>query len=244
MNLKQFQSQLRKLGVNIPQGTLKRWAYDGLIPRPKRYKKGRGGGRGRAASWDRAAIAEVAALWAIRNAGGHKLLQSKKRIDVIRHAADYLFRGERSLMFDPIILLTDPNATWQSVKVRYINENFPASDLELFPGKNLTEQSDALNTLVVAWICAKEKARRKKSMLQPARVVMHWRAVVDETTSGVVSEGTHVLEKTTLEAADCDELIYCENGVDLRELFERRLILRHPKHLAFRAEARQRSLDN
>lgn len=232
MNLEQFQSRLRKIGADIPQGTLKRWAYDGLISRPERYKKGQGGGKGRAASWNRAAIADAAALWAVRNAGGHKLLQSKKRIDVIKHAVASIFRGDQPLSFDAFLLMTDPYATWRSVKIRYVNEGFPG--LELFPGKRPTDRLDTLNSLIVVWMCAYEKARKGMPLQNSARVTLHYRGVADET--GIVSELSRVLEKTTIEAADCDELIYYENGVDVREWFERRLMERAPKHLAFRAE--------
>ena len=84
MNLAELQSALHDLGADIPQNTLKRWGYDGLIRRPQRYKKGRGGGKGRAVSWSWDAVAEAAAIWAIKNAGILKAPPSKKMIDAIK----------------------------------------------------------------------------------------------------------------------------------------------------------------
>lgn len=235
MDLEQFQSQLHKLGADIPQGTLKRWAYDGLIPRPKRYKKGKGGGRGRAASWDRAAIADVAALWAVRNAGGHKLLQSKKRIDVIREAAD-IFHGDQYPSYHTAPLYKDPTTPWQSLKIEFTDElefwdeygYYVPPGMKVFPRKNISERQQAMNALISAWICAHEKARNGMPLQKPARVIIHWRPIIaDEIIS---DDGMHRLlinahtyEKTTIEAADHDEIVYYENGVDLREVFYRRM---------------------
>ena len=229
MNLETFQSQLHKIiGEDIPQGTLKRWAYDGLIPRPKRYQKGKGRGRGRAASWDRAAIADAAALWAVRNVGGRKLLQSKKLIDVIKQAAD-IYQGEQYLGFGSTPLLKDPNAPWQSFKIEFTMEydgdpeEYESPGLKVFPRKSAAERAEVMNPLIFAWICAHEKARKGVSLQNPARVVIHWRPIIAHE---VVSDdgkrllvNAHVFEKTTIEAADHDEIIYCENGVDLRERF-------------------------
>ena len=192
MNLEQFQSRLCKLGADIPQGTLKRWAYEGLIPRPHRYRKGKGGGRGRAASWNRAAIGDAAALWAIRNAGGRKLLQSKRRIGIIKYAVEDIFHGAQRLKFVAYTVpspTTFPNAKWhyrtvESVVIQFDYRDFPG--LDLIPGKAI-DQLDTLKSLVEA----------------------------DDTVSDEI--GSCVLEKTTVEPAECDKITLSVNGVDLRE---------------------------
>jgi hypothetical protein len=221
VNLEQFQSRLCKLGADIPQGTLKRWAYEGLIPRPHRYRKGKGGGRGRAASWTRAAIGDAAALWAIRNAGGRKLLQSKRRIGIIKYAVEDIFHGAQRLKFVAYTVpspTTFPNAKWhyrtvESVVIQFDYRDFPG--LDLIPGKAI-DQLDTLKSLATVWICAKEKARRGMSIQQPARIIMHYRMVeADDTVSDEI--GSCVLEKTTVEPAECDKITLSVNGVDLRE---------------------------
>jgi len=44
MRLEEIQKQLEALGLNIPAGTLRRWASEGLIPNPKRYQNPEGRG--------------------------------------------------------------------------------------------------------------------------------------------------------------------------------------------------------
>lgn len=191
MTLNTVQKRLHRLGVDIPKNTLKRWAYDGLIPRPERYKKGKGKGMGRAVSWDREAILDAASLWAVKDVSGHKLMPSKKRIDVIKHAVGHVYESPFAIYDNPPRKFQ--SAVGQSVSVKYINEGFPG--LLLFPGKTLPDRSDALNSMVVAWICAREKARRGMPIREPRRVVMHWKTA-------------DVFEKTTIDASDHDEVIH------------------------------------
>jgi hypothetical protein len=209
MDIDRLQSRLRRIGVDVPKNTLKRWAYDGLIARPHRYKKGRGGGKGRAVSWDRAAIADAAALWAVREASSRKLLPSKKRIDVIKHAVSHVYE------YPFAIYALRPGDPIDAVALKFVDEGFPG--LTLFPGRTLPDRSDALNSLVVVWICAKEKARRIKPIPQPVRVTLHWKPIkeISDTERTIVE--SYKLEKTTIDVADRDEVIHCIGGVDLRK---------------------------
>ncbi|MDD1725915.1 MAG: hypothetical protein LUQ34_03435 [Euryarchaeota archaeon] len=77
-----------------------------------------------------------------------------------------------------------------------------------FPVKTLPDRSDALNTLVITWICAREKARRGVANRGPYRVLMHWKTA-------------DTIEKTTIEAADRAEVIHIVNGVDMSMLSEK-----------------------
>lgn len=218
MDIDELQSRLRRLGVDIPQNTLKRWAYDGMIPRPRRYKKGKGKGKGRAVSWDRTTIADAAALWAVRNACHRKLLPSKKRIDVIKRAVSHVYEGP-PFAYDITSIMT--GATWQSVKPNYVGRGFP--DLSLFPGRKPSDRSDVLNALVVVWICAREKARRGKPIKHQFHVLLNWKSVnvalADASKSTEQFGLDYVFEKTTIEASDRDEVIRCINGVDVRKLY-------------------------
>jgi hypothetical protein len=213
MDIAELRSRLCRLGVDIPQNTLKRWAYDGLICRPHRIKHGKGSGKkGRAVSWDRAAIADTAALWAVKEASSRKLLPSKKRIDVIKHAVFHVYNSPFA------IYSLDPSDEAADVTVKFVDEGFPG--LTLFPGRTLQDRSDTLNTLVVVWICAKEKARRNKPILQPVRVTMYWKPV-----EKIADTFDYVLDKTTIREADRDGVIHCVGGVDLSNKLG--LLLKH-----------------
>lgn len=57
MRLEEIQKQLEALGLNIPAGTLRRWASEGLIPNPKRYQNPEG--RGWLSDWPDETLPEV-----------------------------------------------------------------------------------------------------------------------------------------------------------------------------------------
>jgi hypothetical protein len=65
--------------------------------------------------------------------------------------------------------------------------------------------------LAIAWICAREKARRGVAIREPYRVLMHWKT-------------TDTFEQSTIEAADNDEAIHIVNGVDMRKFSERSIL--------------------
>ncbi len=84
MDHKELDERLSELGISIPQGTLTRWAAEGIIPSPKAYfkkrerKVGRPSSkkgaedqpewsRGRFMDWPGEAAEMAAAVWALRN---------------------------------------------------------------------------------------------------------------------------------------------------------------------------------
>jgi len=81
MNYKELQKRLRRLGISISEGTLRRWASAGLVPRPTTFFKRRKGtpgrppktlkfeqpSRGRFTDWPEDVVEQAAAIWAIRN---------------------------------------------------------------------------------------------------------------------------------------------------------------------------------
>jgi hypothetical protein len=65
--------------------------------------------------------------------------------------------------------------------------------------------------LAIAWIRAREKARRGVAIREPYSVLMHWKT-------------TNTFEQTTIEPADNDEAIHIVNGVDMRKFSERSIL--------------------
>jgi len=217
MNLVELQSVLYDLGADIPQNTLKRWGYDGLIRRPQRYKKGKGGGKGRAVSWTWDAVAEAAAIWAIKNAGILKAPPSKKMIDAIKLTEYAVYQWPPAKYSPPP---PGTKITAESVRVKFVDDE--RQDLDSYPGRTPAERSDLLNSLVVVWICAIEKARRGMSLQKPARVVLH--SIESNATELERLEEPYILKDITVEAADRDEVIERINGLDMRELAARLFI--------------------
>ena len=123
MDLEELQSRLRELGVDIPQNTLKRWGYDGLIPRPERYKHGKGSGKkGRAASWSEDAVTEAAAIWAIRNGKIIKTALLRKLIPYIKHSALHVYEYPMAVYALPV---ADPNHPTLRATYRDITMTLP-----------------------------------------------------------------------------------------------------------------------
>lgn len=68
MDITQLQSRISALiRKEIPKPTLRRWAAEGIITKPERHSKGKGGGRGRVSDWPEKAVEEAAACWYIRS---------------------------------------------------------------------------------------------------------------------------------------------------------------------------------
>ena len=109
-------------------------------------------------------------------------------------------------------------------------------DLDIYPGRTPAERSDVLNSLVVVWICASEKARRHMSLQKPARVVLD--SIESDATGPNREDEPYILENITVEAADRDEVIERINGLDMRELAARVFI---SKASSARAEKKSNS---
>ena len=222
MKLSELQSRLHDLGADIPQNTLKRWGYDGLIPRPKRIKKGKGGGKGRAVSWSGWALAEAGAIWAVKNAGILKVPPSKKVIEIIKFAEDSIRRYQSGCYLPPRGPGTEITA--ESISVKFISDGFP--DLYLFPGRTPADKSDVLNSLVVVWICAIEKVKKGMSLREPARVIIHW--TPRPASDPEWEDDPYEFDGITVEKADRDEVIEYINGIDIRKLAARSFVSNAP----------------
>ncbi len=225
-----FQAQLEDLGVKIDLSTLKRWAYEGIIERPQRYRKGKGARRGRAVKWSSRAVEEACAVWAIRNDPITKGFASKKRIEEVNRAVSRVYQF--------------PTAKY---KLRASSRSpSPKKDEDdalpdIVTGLNIDEvtmklvEDDVLHNLMTTWIAATEKARKGWPVPQTAKVIFHWYSIHFRFgTPPVYTLEDHSemlwdykatddvcdyrLEGVTLEKATRDEVIFCVDGEDRRTL--------------------------
>lgn len=210
MDLNELQSRLRELGVDIPQNTLKRWGYDGLIPRPERYKHGKGSGKkGRAASWSENAVIEAAAVWAIRHNKITNKAPSKKLIPYIKHSVLHVYEYPTAVYTPPVTDSNDPTqrATYRDVKMtlpydRYKNIEVPQPDETMW------------HFLLTTWIAAEEKAKRRYPVNEKVQVIFHWSSRKKDEQSWTFDLSSISLNKSE---SDKDEIIFLEDGIDLRE---------------------------
>jgi len=210
MELEELQSQLRELGVDIPQNTLKRWGYDGLIPRPERYKHGKGSGKkGRAASWSEDAVTDAAAVWAIRHNKIIKMALLRKLIPYIKHSALHVYEYPTAVYARPV---ADPNHPTQRATYRDIMMTLPYDhyrDIEIPQPDEATWHS-----LLTTWIAAKEKAKHGCPINEKVQVIFHWSSMKKDEQSWTFDLSSISLATSEL---DKDEIIYLEDGIDMRE---------------------------
>jgi hypothetical protein len=214
MDTEELQARLHAVSVDIPQNTLKRWAYQGLIPRPHRYKHGKGSGKkGRAVSWSEGAVAEAAAVWAIRHSPHISMLPKRQLIPYIKHSVAHIY-GEPSFAY---ALPSDAQkGTYKDITTtfgydQYTNIETPQPDYTVW------------DALLKTWIVAKEKAKCGWSIKAPAKVIFHWTQKAEPYT--------YDLSKISLEDADSDEIIFLFDEVDARKKMWdliRPMLLRNP----------------
>ena len=162
MRVDQLAESLQKLGrIQVPVGTIKRWAYtEGTIrdKPPQPVQKG----RGKASEWPEEALEEAAAVWAVRHHSHAKRL-SPEVIKHINAVADHLYMSPLAYYALPSVagpLLKFRQIPYEDVIVRFAADEFPV--LDLVPGKNRAQKIDLLNSLIATWIVAREKVRFSK----------------------------------------------------------------------------------
>jgi hypothetical protein len=97
------------------------------------------------------------------------------------------------------------------VEIKFVSEDFPG--ISLFRGRDKREQSEKLDELVVAWVCATQKVLKGcKSVNEPKRVVLHW---WQDVVPVVTPETPVNLKDITVEDAEHDELVPYWNGMDI-----------------------------
>ena len=88
---------------------------------------------------------------------GKKL--SKDQIDVIMRAASVLDESPFAIYHLPRIIgpLSTQHIAPEAITMTFVSDDF--NGINLFPGKKLQEKIRCLNTLLVAWVAAREKVR-------------------------------------------------------------------------------------
>src|SRR5665647_980813 len=124
MTHEEFLAHLEALGLHIKLSTLKRWAYEGIIERPERYKRGKGGKKGRAVKWSLRAVEEACAVWVIRNGNITKALPSKSKIEEVKREAELVYH------------YPNPTYSWQPLTKRPLRRNKRDSTPEVFTVQN------------------------------------------------------------------------------------------------------------
>jgi hypothetical protein len=169
LNIVQLLERLHDLGIDVPQRTLRYWAYHGLvspsIPVPQRTRRKLGrrakyeepaereitkGRPGRYHDWSEDAVSEAAAAWATLN-----LIDHRKQMRLVRIKKRY---AQKLL---PILR----TPTFSKKCGDYFRGNF-RPDLS----KERYSISSADGSMVAAWVTAFEKARACMSIPDPYEV--------------------------------------------------------------------------
>ena len=158
MDSDELVSKLRNLGIDVPKGTLRRWASEGLIKGPKPV--GRKGARGRFMSWPPEAVEQAAAVYVIRDLYGPKkkikiLLSVKALVDRFYAIINEFCKTEEPLLLEEFDKLLAPT-TRADGKKGYVYG------------------SSEMHPLFVTYVVALEKIRGKKPLFEPIEVAFNW----------------------------------------------------------------------
>jgi hypothetical protein len=163
MRINELVKSLKKLGeIDVPEGTIKRWAYTERTIRdtpPQPVQKG----RGKASNWPEAALEEAAAVWAVRHYAKNTARLSPQVIKYVNEVANHLYMSPLAYYTLPSVvgpLLRFRQISYEDVIVQFATDEAPV--LNLVPGKNYAQKIDLLNELIATWISAREKVRFSK----------------------------------------------------------------------------------
>jgi hypothetical protein len=152
------------LGIEIPKGTLRRWAFENLIPSSK--PKGQKGRRGRFVSWPQDTVEQATAVYVLRNT---KIPWAKTTRETLLAAKSVVDRF--------YALISDFCETENQSVLRKFNELLKPIESAFFAapeGKGYMYGGVTLNPLVVTWITTLEKVRHNRPVFEPATVVFNW----------------------------------------------------------------------
>jgi hypothetical protein len=158
MDSDELVSQLHSLGIDVPKGTLRRWASEGLIIGPEPV--GRKGKKGRFMSWPSETVGQAAAVYVIRGTYGPK--KKIKSLLAVKELVDrfYAIVNEFQEAEDPQVL--------------------GKLDKLLVPGqsadgrKGYVYGSSELHPLFVMYIVTLERIRGNKPLFGPITIVFSW----------------------------------------------------------------------
>jgi hypothetical protein len=207
MDIEALQSRLHDLGADIPQTTLRRWAYDKreIIPRPKRDKRGTGSGkRGRAAFWSEKAVAEAAAVWALQHSPHITKPTPLYLIPYIKRSANCFYKSPTAGYELP---MREKGLTYKSITMNFRYDRY--KELEWKQPVHAEWQ-----VLLRTWITTYEKAKRGIPIKEPRQIRFNWRSV--DVEEGV-NYNPDPLGLVTLAESDHDEIIIMLDGVDFRK---------------------------
>ena len=140
MNIKEFTDRLHRLGIDVPAGTLRRWAAEGLVTAPQRVQNP--AGRGRLSDWPETSVEEAAACWAVRHLTTRGASPNVETLQRVRLLSRKLYETPFGIIRGDV----KPDGT---------------RGLFLF--------SSELHPLVGNWAVTVEKVRRGWPVLKPAR---------------------------------------------------------------------------
>lgn len=145
MHIEDITTALAALGLEIPAGTIRRWAAEGLIPAPLRVQNPVG--RGRLSDWPDAAVEESACVWALRH------LNTKVATPTVA-----VIRKVKELV--PVVY----DAPWE-LRVWGVARD---------GRRGIYLWSPELHPHLMLWVITREKARHRWPIIKPALVTMVW----------------------------------------------------------------------
>jgi hypothetical protein len=198
MNMCELVAELQKLvGTKIPPGTLRRWAYEGLIRGSK--PEGQKGKRGSFDAWPSETVEDAAAIYTLRhshlpwtkpNTPKAKLLAAKKIVDQFYASFDYFRKaGDLKVLMDQFDKLLKPAPALFFLPQSVNGVMFGGLELE---------------PLVVTWIVTLEKIRHNKPLSEPIGVIFNVKShVLAENGSEVFKPA---FQGITFEVSDTDRI--------------------------------------
>ncbi len=172
MNNITLHERLSALEITIPEGTLRRWVHEGIIPGPKSKHKGKGGGAGRFSDWPEDTVERAAVVYVLRHSDtkwakptAHAILETKKVVDKFY---DIIRQSEET---SDISIPDRLNALLTWVETPDGKRGMMYANYDLHP-------------LVVIWIATLEKIRNNKSLSEHYQATFHWTRRSIETDSG------------------------------------------------------------
>jgi hypothetical protein len=151
-------SQLHELGMDVPKGTLRRWASEGLIKGPE--PEGRKGKRGRFMSWPSKTVEQAAAIYIIRGSYGPKkkiksLLAVKELVDRFYAIVNEFREKENPQVLEKLDTMLKPGKSADGTK-------------------GYVYGSSEIHPLFIMYIVTLEKIRGNKPLFEPIKVVFSW----------------------------------------------------------------------
>lgn len=182
--------RLSALGITIPEGTLRRWVHEGIVPRPSSLHKGKGGGAGRFSDWPEETVERAAVIYVLRHSDTRWAKPTTQAIIETRKVVDNFYDIIRESEETDDVNLPDSLfalLTW--VELSDGNRGMMYASYELHP-------------LVVIWITTLEKIRNNKPLWEHYKATFHWTRRSDETESGEIVR--LVYQGVTLAKSDRD----------------------------------------